>query len=449
MLFGTQKEFLDVFRAGGDAERYRYRLSKLEQSVVADVVQKSFYGNGGLRLVNFMKREFDIQGECPPELEELLTMQVPDYKMGTYTALDKMTQLYRDQNESESTKMLQRVRKINNWKNSGQVSSLLNADGNDIIKVTIEIFKHLTLPKGPQKRADLREFLELLSIAHPTPKCKEGAQRLVAAFDSHVWPASSDTPLESATQASVDGSVSLLDICAGEQEPGSYRSCEGSKPFSRGFSCGLWTLFHSLSVNVPEQSNAFKYPGKTVLNGVRAYVRSYFSCQECRDHFVRMTNTSPEFKKTFSKDDAVVWLWWAHNRVNVRLSIEEANAHQGDPFFPKKFFPTKEMCEACYNEEFGENDRLFDHDDNTYNFSGLSMRHVKQVLYNFYLTPTYGTRVLGASSHTRNQDRKKKEKTASKSMFLFLGAVVVVAVVVFAMMGDTSGKGGKDSKYVI
>ena len=45
--------------------------------------------------------------------------------------------------------------------------------------------------------------------------------------------------------------------------------------------------------------------------------------------------------------DAFLWLWKAHNRVNVRLKDDVSD----DPVFPKKVFPDKENCPACYNEK--------------------------------------------------------------------------------------------------
>ena len=48
-----------------------------------------------------------------------------------------------------------------------------------------------------------------------------------------------------------------------------------------------------------------------------------------------------------SAQDAILWLWKAHNRVNVRLKDDVSD----DPVFPKKVFPDKENCPACYNEK--------------------------------------------------------------------------------------------------
>lgn len=58
-----------------------------------------------------------------------------------------------------------------------------------------------------------------------------------------------------------------------------YQACRGSRPNYRGYSCSLWTLFHTLTVqelrNAPEGRNA------TVLPAVHGYVKHFFSCKHC------------------------------------------------------------------------------------------------------------------------------------------------------------------------
>lgn len=48
-------------------------------------------------------------------------------------------------------------------------------------------------------------------------------------------------------------------------------------------------------------------------------------------------------KKVRTHDEAVLWLWHAHNIVNKRLH----NARSTDPHFPKVAYPPKEMCIEC------------------------------------------------------------------------------------------------------
>ena len=175
-------------------------------------------------------------------------------------------------------------------------------------------------PQGEQKRQDLKEWLKLLSLAHPTDGCKNGAKKLFEKFDTDIWPEAAESPLASATSPSKDGSISLHDVCKGEEKADEYRSCKGSKPYSRGYSCGLWSLFHSLTVGVPNISEGISNPGNVALNGVKAFVRSYFTCSECRDHFIKMTETSVDFNRSRDKIQGITWLWWAHNRYVMRAT---------------------------------------------------------------------------------------------------------------------------------
>ena len=53
-----------------------------------------------------------------------------------------------------------------------------------------------------------------------------------------------------------------------------------------------------------------------------------------------------------SRAEGVVWLWQAHNTVNLRLAAEEAadaggNLYKYDPAFPKAAWPPPELCAAC------------------------------------------------------------------------------------------------------
>ena len=75
---------------------------------------------------------------------------------------------------------------------------------------------------------------------------------------------------------------------------------------------------------------------------MRFYIREFFSCGECRDHFVAMADESLEQNVT-STYQAVMWLWRAHNRVNMRLAGDVTE----DPSYPKIQFPSPNMCAVC------------------------------------------------------------------------------------------------------
>ncbi|XP_043218688.1 sulfhydryl oxidase 1-like [Amphibalanus amphitrite] len=120
-----------------------------------------------------------------------------------------------------------------------------------------------------------------------------------------------------------------------------YQACRGSRPNYRGYSCGLWTLFHSLTVqelrNVPEGRNA------TVLPAVHGYVKHFFSCRHCSRHFQQMAAEDGLFNVS-STEDSLLWLWRAHNRVNGRIAGDVTE----DPLHPKRQFPDRKLCPYCF-----------------------------------------------------------------------------------------------------
>ncbi|NP_001090556.1 quiescin Q6 sulfhydryl oxidase 2 precursor [Xenopus laevis] len=118
--------------------------------------------------------------------------------------------------------------------------------------------------------------------------------------------------------------------------------CQGSQSKFRGFPCSLWTLFHFLTVQAGEDKTANPME---VLSVLREYVKHFFGCRECAGHFESMAAES--MSKVSSLDDAILWLWDRHNRVNKRLS----GAPSEDPEFPKLPWPSKALCPLCQVED--------------------------------------------------------------------------------------------------
>lgn len=55
-----------------------------------------------------------------------------------------------------------------------------------------------------------------------------------------------------------------------------------------------------------------------VLSTMRSYVRHFFGCRPCAQHFEEMAKESLSEQNTLSA--AALWLWSRHNRVNNRLA---------------------------------------------------------------------------------------------------------------------------------
>ncbi|XP_051661972.1 sulfhydryl oxidase 1 [Manacus candei] len=122
--------------------------------------------------------------------------------------------------------------------------------------------------------------------------------------------------------------------------------CQGSERHFRGYPCGLWTIFHLLTVQAAKNGPDKELPLE-VLSTMRCYVRHFFGCQECAEHFEAMAAKSME--RVSSREEAVLWLWSHHNEVNARL----AGGDTEDPKFPKLQWPPPDMCPQCHKEERG------------------------------------------------------------------------------------------------
>ena len=59
-----------------------------------------------------------------------------------------------------------------------------------------------------------------------------------------------------------------------------WRSCKGSVPERRGYTCGLWMLFHSLAARVTGPTG-----GALWMAAVRGFMRRFFQCSDCSKHF--------------------------------------------------------------------------------------------------------------------------------------------------------------------
>ncbi|CAI2724679.1 unnamed protein product [Schistosoma spindalis] len=155
---------------------------------------------------------------------------------------------------------------------------------------------------------------------------------------------------------------------------GPFMACNGSKPHFRGYPCGLWTLFHALTV---EQyllsSSSPDHQVDSIAHALGRFIPRFFSCTYCAFHFAlntanlarpgesilpenRVTPNSNEFvfdesviptlpKAPETPRDTVLWLHAIHNRVNKRLAGQPSE----DPTAPKIQFPPSYLCPTCWS----------------------------------------------------------------------------------------------------
>ena len=127
-----------------------------------------------------------------------------------------------------------------------------------------------------------------------------------------------------------------------------YISCKGSKPDLRGYPCALWLLFHTLTVQ--EHMAMLKNTSlpHQVLFAMRDYVRYFFTCKYCSQEFHSAARDLNQ--RLTAIDSSVLWLWQAHNDVNMRLAKTETE----DASHPKIIYPSHELCPSCRKERTKE-----------------------------------------------------------------------------------------------
>ncbi|VIO87452.1 Uncharacterized protein BM_BM3841 [Brugia malayi] len=157
----------------------------------------------------------------------------------------------------------------------------------------------------------------------------------------------------------------------------SWEHCKGTALGYRGYTCGLWTTFHAITVNAFMQS--LQSPINLLLS-IRGWVVNFFGCLDCRRHFLHMTTTLYPLTKRRVQNthDMMFYLWRAHNIVNARLHGDKSTE---DPQFEKRQFPPVFLCSMCHS------DGMF------------SRKSVRDFLINFYtaIRPHNGTNHISNS----------------------------------------------------
>ena len=215
-----------------------------------------------------------------------------------------------------------------------------------------EVAQHQTIA-GEALEA-LRKFITMLEKYFPSR-----SEFLNVLKDVHYWVHQHEDALLGEDLGSVMKS-SLIKY--GVKVNDKWVGCQGSKPQYGNYPCGLWSLWHTLTVH-----HALKKDGqpRDVMEAMKEYIQQYFGCRECARHFDQaILNGDGIIENVNSAKDSVLYLWHIHNKVNIRLSGDMSE----DPQYPKLVFPDKDFCFKCHKPTSGTN--LWDEfdRDEIYNF---------------------------------------------------------------------------------
>ena len=129
-----------------------------------------------------------------------------------------------------------------------------------------------------------------------------------------------------------------------------------------GYSCGLWSLLHIVSVGVAERHGSVLGSSRiTVLQSgevVRSFIETFFiGCQSCRVLFIDLYDEHAE--KSLALDVAepnddwrslAIWLWDIHNEITIR--VKSVNRMKGNRrmALSSSLWPSGSECQACWHK---------------------------------------------------------------------------------------------------
>ncbi|XP_073386077.1 sulfhydryl oxidase 2 isoform X2 [Physcomitrium patens] len=212
------------------------------------------------------------------------------------------------------------------WKNPATL--------HDVEEATAQAFSYMMDEKmmRSSSRGSFIQFMHLLERHHPSERCRKGSAKILQNL-VEFWPLRQ--PPRSV--------LKKQQLCGPGLPRGFWDSCDG---VGRGYSCGLWMLFHSLTVRVED------FEGSFALTAIEAFVDDFYKCDHCRNQFRNMTSRITH-ESTSTKKDVVLWLWRTHNKVTELVAREESRVKGHSP---RKLWPPENECPPCRDIPNGDSE---------------------------------------------------------------------------------------------
>ena len=153
-----------------------------------------------------------------------------------------------------------------------------------------------------------------------------------------------------------------------------------------GYTCGLWSLFHIMSVGLVEynrHNTRSPIPTLQASDTLRNYIEHFFQCEVCRLNFLSMYDTCAldgcqRLSSKPSQNEAdwrelPLWLLETHNDVNARLMNERLQNSKEKEKPPNAWevqqsqWPALNACPNCWRTDNSWDEQImFDHLHATY-----------------------------------------------------------------------------------
>jgi Erv1 / Alr family/Thioredoxin len=221
-------------------------------------------------------------------------------------------------------------------------------------------------PLSNQTKAALRQWLELVRQTTPVVwQIRTVTKSILKDFDTVV--------------ASENNLLKILDQYPPPSPQWSPACTKGVS--GMGYSCGLWELFHIMSVGLVEYNLMIGANDDIVLDElsltttgaaetIRNFVEYFFACDVCRMNFItaydacaldRCHRLNADQMDSEQWIQFPIWLYETHNAVNVRLLHEKAQREhktvsQSDEMQAR--WPSRKACPLCWLESDGWDEEI-------------------------------------------------------------------------------------------
>ena len=214
----------------------------------------------------------------------------------------------------------------------------------------LDISRYLNYITNPEELRVVHQFLNVGAKHYPILEIKNYLETLSS------WVKSKINEKEMVTRQEWMSKVSSAFKDVDDMD---YVGCKGTLGYQGGFTCGLWTYFHVLTVG---QLEDLKSEPHEVLDTMKSYVDKLSTCPMSKSNFLNVMDRISEEYQVRNTRDAIQNLWAAHNVIN---KFAADNGFAEDPKHPKDVWPGKQQCSACYDGEkvdsMAINEFLVDH----------------------------------------------------------------------------------------
>ena len=238
-------------------------------------------------------------------------------------------------------------------------------------------------------------------------------------------------------------------------------SCQRRSRKSEGYTCGLWSLLHIMSIGVAEQHHAVIGDTETVrtehvVEAMHDYINNFLGCKICKTNFNKLYKKScgkhgngcDRFKKDKYKGkridprknpnleywrDLSLWVWELHNSINLEV-LKERKAADGQEAngadIEDVIYPSAKACPNCKTRS-GQWDK-----NEVYNY--LKSQYWPEGVHNF--------RYVVLKSKKEDLKVRKPRNVVNETTWQTLGILVSILIIVSSQYYKKQKKVAKKKK---